>query len=496
MRPPRKRAAFPVAHELPASLAVKILINIGGGMDVPNGVWLPGIHGEFILCGGLPIVDGVCGKGNNFKTTVEEWKMHRAAARVSYEMDTNITTHDTEENKSEARITSLYQRLPEFADRDLFAEGLYTITGKSELKGEQWWDKLRDWLDLKAKNKKLLMVETPFLNRDKVSRIEIMLPTFSLIDSLSEFETSDVTKILEDNAIGAKEANMVYMRAGLAKTRLIMEYPTVGIANQHYLLTTAHYGKEIPMATGPYAPPPEKKMNTMGAGEKIKGVPDKYYYLVHWVGLASGSTKMINQGTKGCEYPGNDQDREKGHTDLWRVPIKTLRSKNGSSDYSLELVVSQAEGVLPTLTEFHYLREAKFGLVGNDRIYSVAFLPEVKLERTTVRNKIDSNAKLRRAINIACELYQMSIYHRDERNDLFDPEKIYEMVKDRGYDWDMILGRTRGWWKPNNEDHPLLFLSTMDIINMAKGTYHPYWLEDDKVTIKAKYIVDEEYEFN
>lgn len=489
------RAAFPIANGMPTGPATKIMLNVGAGLDIPTGKFLRGKHGEMILNGGLAIVEGIAGKGNNFKSTLLEYKMHRAASRVVHAMDTNITTHDTEENKDEHRITSLYQKLPEFKERDLFYEGVYSITGKSQAKGEQWWDKLREFLEAKEKNRKALMVETPFMDRDRVSRIKIMQPTFSLIDSFSEFETSDVTKILEDNAIGEAGGNMVYMRAGLAKTRLIMEYPTVGIANQHYLLTAAHFGKEIPIASGPYAPPPEKKMNSMAPGEKIKGVPDKYYYLVHWVGLATGSTMMINQGTKGCEYPGDEHDKQKGHNDLWYVPVKTLRNKFGTSSWVTGVIVSQTDGVQPTLTEFHFLRESRFGLVGNDQNYAVALLPECKLSRSTVRFKIDRDPMLRRAINICSELYQMSIFHRDSRNDIIEPEELYDKIKAAGYDWDMILGKTRGWWKPDNEVHPLLFLSTMDILNMAQGTYHPYWLMEDKKTIKPEYIFDEPYEF-
>lgn len=491
----KARAAFPVANQMPSSPNVKVMLNVGAGMDIPTGRWLPGIHGESILNGGLAIVEAIAGKGNNFKSTILEYKMHKAASRVVYDMDTNITTHDTEENKDEDRITSLYQRIPEFKDRDLFAEGMYVITGKSQLKGEQWWENLKEFLESKRKNAKDLMVETPFLTRDRQTRLRIMQPTFSLVDSISEFETSDVSKILDENVIGDSAGNMVHMRAGLAKTRFLMEYPTQGIANQHYLTMAGHWGKDGMIAQGPHAAPPEKKMNSMPQGEKVKGVPDKFYYLIHWAGLASGSRLHLNKETRACDYPADDHDKEKGHTDLWLVPITTLRSKFGSSSWSFNLLISQAEGVQPGLTEFHMLKESRYGLDGNLINYWCDLIPDVKLSRSVIRPKINTNHKLRRAINICSEMYQMTIFHRDVRYDIPTPKEMYEKLKDAGYDWDMILGRTRGWWKPNNEVHPLLFLSTMDLINMVAGKYHPYWLEDDKKTIKAKYIVDEPYEF-
>lgn len=490
-----QRRPMPVKSAMPTSAAAQIKINVGAGLDIPTGTFIPGKHGEHMLNGGLGIVDGITGKGNNFKTTIEEWKMHRACARVSFDMDSDMSTYDTEENKDTNRIQSLYQRLPEFADRNLFEEGIYTVTGKSAMFGDKWFAKLKEFLENKEANKKHLLVETPFLGPDRKTCIEIMQPTFSLIDSFSEFETSDIADIMDKNELGEAGGNTIYMRQNLAKNRLLMEYPRLGVGNQHYLLTTAHFGKELQMATGPYAPPPEKKMNSMKPGEKVKGVPDKYFYLVHWLGLASGSSPLLTKD-KTVEYPRDSDDKRVGDTDLWEVPILTLRSKFGPSSWSTSLVVSQSEGVLPSLTEFHMLRKSRWGLVGNDINYVNALLPDEKLSRSVIRRKLDNNAMLRRATNICSELYQMSLYHRDASDILIEPEELYAKIKEQGYNWEMILKKTRGWWKPNNDVHPLLPLSTKDLLLMAKGQYHPYWLESDKQTIKSKYVLDMDYEFN
>lgn len=476
----------------------QIKINIGAGMDIPTGTFIKGRHGEHVLNGGLGIVSGITGKGNNFKSTIEEWMMHRAAARTSDEVETNITTYDTEENKDPTRIESLYQRLPEFEGRNLFAEGIYTITGKSELFGDKWFAKLKEFLEKKEKDRKNLLQDTPFLGPDKASLIRIMQPTFSLIDSFSEFETSDIAKIMDDNELGEAGGNTIYMRQNLAKNRLLMEYPRLGVGNQHYLLTTAHFGKELQMASGPYAPPPEKKMNSMKPGEKVKGVPDKYFYLTHWLGLASGSSVLKTKEGM-VDYPRDTDDKRVGDTDLWEVPILTLRSKFGPSSWSTSIVVSQSEGVLPSLTEFHMLRKTRWGLVGNDQNYVNALLPDEKLSRSVIRRKLDSIPALRRATNIASELYQMSLYHSSHRGSIMEPEELYAKIKEQGYNWDMLLGQTRGWWKLNNDFHPLKFLSTMDLLLMARGDYHPYWLEADKQTIKPMYCKEEdsyEYSFN
>lgn len=490
-----QRKAFPVAADMPESAAAQVKINIGAGLDIPTGVFLPGKHGEYNLNGGLGIVDGITGKGNNFKSTIEEWKMARAGSRISsYAMDTKYMVYDTEDNKDPNRTLELLQRHTEYADRNLFAEGGYTITGKSSMMGELWFAELKEFLENKEKNRKDLLVDTPFLDAGRRGLVQIMQPTFSLIDSFSEFETSDIAEILDEHVIGDAKANTIYMRQSLAKNRLLMEYPRLGVANQHYLLTTAHFGKEIQIASGPYAPPPEKKMNSLKPGEVIKGVPPKYLYLVHWLGLASGSSVLKTKDNT-VDYPRDSDDKRVGDTDLWEVPVLTLRSKFGPSSWSGTLVVSQSEGVLPSLTEFHMLRKSKFGLAGNDMNYVNVFMPDEKLSRSVIRRKLDSIAALRRATNIASELYQMSIYHQSLRNVMMEPDEIYAKIKEQGYNWDMILKKTRGWWKPNNDFHPLLPLSTYDVLRMAKGEYHPYWLEADKQTIIPKYLIDEPYAF-
>lgn len=486
---------MPVSSDMPESAAAQVKINIGAGLDIPTGTFIPGIHGEYNLNGGLGIVDGATGKANNYKSMFVEWKMIRAGSRMSsYGMEVDYSVYDTEENKDPERTIHLTGKHTEYAGRNLFEEGTYVVTGKSSLFGDKWFEKLKEFLSKKEANRKELLVPTPFLAADRKSLVQIMQPSFSLIDSFSEFETSDIADIMDEHVLGDSKGNTIYMRQSLAKNRLMMEYPRIGVANQHYLLTTAHWGKEIAMATGPYAPPPEKKMNSMKPGEMVKGVPPKYMYLVQWLGLLSGSSIMKTKDNT-VEYPKDTGDKMVGDTDLWEVPILTLRSKFGKSSIQHSIIVSQSDGVQPSLTEFHTLRKTKFAMTGNDLNYQCVFLPEENLSRSVIRRKLDNNPALRRAINIASEMQQMTIYHAGLFHLYQDPKVVYEKIKEAGYDWNMILTKTRGWWKPNNDIHPLLPLSTYDIYRMALGKYHPYWLEDDKKTIKPQYLIEDEYPF-
>ena len=169
------------------------------------------------------------------------------------------------------------------------------------------------------------------------------------------------------------------------------------------------------------------------------------------------------------------------------MSLRLLRGKSGMSGIVINLVVSQLTGILPGLTEFHFLKEAdRYGISGTLQHYALDLYPDCKLQRTTVRSKIEEDAMLRRALNITAEMLQMKLFHRIEN--MPTPKELYEKLKEKGYDWNILLA-TRGWWTINNDQHPTPFLSTKDLLEMYEGNYHPYWLDDKDFTkIKKQYL--------
>jgi hypothetical protein len=462
----------------------KVLINIGALLDIPTGFYVDGKYGESILNGGLGALTGVTGQPNNFKSTIMHYMMLSAAARLSTTTDISMSTYDTELNIHESRLANFARRFPEFANRNLFLDETWVVTDKTIYHGNEWFEifkkYVKDKVDLGAKAE----IETPFLQRDGKTPFRMLTPTFCEIDSLSEFETSDVAKIQDENELGESGGNTMHMRQGLAKTRLMMEMAPLVNKGIHYTLFSAQIGKETAMQTGPIALPPPKKLQYLKNGDKVIGVTNKFLYLMSNFWNASSTVPLINQGTKGPEYPRNPEDSRPGDTDLMIVKLTQLRSKSGPTGIVLEIVVSQSEGVKAGLTEFHYIKNQKFGLEGNNINYALALLPDVKLSRTTVRSKLENDAKLRRAMTITAELCQMHQFwkHIDDGT-LCTAKELYDDLKAKGYDWDVLLN-TRGYWLPDNDKQPVPFLSTMDLLKMRQGKYFPYWLEDDKKTIK------------
>jgi len=457
----------------------KFSYNLGCLMDIPTGKYVRGAKGENILNGGLSILTAIAGKGNTFKSTIEHYMILAAASKVcSSGTMTYINTYDTEMNINLDRLSDFSKKFDEFKNVDIVRDGIWSVTDKTNHVGNEWYKILKEFLrNEKLKNKKDYTFETPFIDKEG-KPIYTLFPTFGEIDSISEFETSDIEDIQDKNQLGESGGNTIHMRLGLAKTRLIMELPSLCNSAAHYLILTAHVGQEIAMQSGPYAVP-TKKLQHMKMGEKIKGVTDKFFFLPNSVWQTVGATGLINQGTKGPEFPKTRTTVDEGSQDLNLVTIKQLRNKAGPSGFTLEIILSQSEGVLPSLTEFYYIKENdRYGLEGSNLNYNLALLPDVKLTRTTVREAIDTNPKLRRAIKITADLLQIKTYYKALPFEVPDPKALYDKLS-KEYDWDVLLN-TRDFWTFNNYKHPVNFLSTMDLIEMYYGSYSPYWLSSSK----------------
>jgi len=464
---------------------VKIMINIGALFDISTGNYLKGRYNESILNGGLAPLTGVVGIGNNFKTTVMRFMNFTAMARMGKK--STGSTFDTEVNTHEWHLDKMIDRIEEFEGENILETGRWVITDKTVYHGNEWYELFKAFLEKKIKNAKAIEVATPFWNRDKNGPMMISQPTFSEIDSFTEFETEDVIKMQDANELGESGGNTIHMRQGLAKLRLLMEAPRLNCGSYNYLSMTAHIGKESTMqSAGGGREVPITKLKHLKNGDKIKGTTDKFTFITHNCWHCYNATPLTNDG-EGPLYPRDSEDKMKYDTDLNTVVVKNLRSKSGISGMAMNLIVSQTEGVLPSLTEFHHIKEqGRYGLEGNNVNYTLALLPDVKLSRTQVRSKIDSDPKLRRALNITSEMCQMSYLWHDLEDLLCTPKELYDDLIAKGYDWDILLA-TRGWWTIDNEKHPIPYLSTMDLLRMRTGDYHPYWLEDDKKTMKKKF---------
>jgi len=455
----------------------RILINIGATFDIPTGFPIVGAKGETIWNGGIGLTTGIIGRSNQFKSSIMHYMMLSAADRINETNETSMHMYDTEVTAIPERLDKLGSKFKSLPDDIATNEDpMLVITDKSQYPADEWSGLLKDFLKEKENSKSMIIDYKAFKDPNSKGMLKTHVPTFVEIDSLSEFEASTTIDIMNKNRVDDSSTNTLFMRQAMYKTKFLMELPSLTTNSNTYFFMSAHLGEEINMASGPYAPGPTKKLQFLKTGDKIKGVPDKFLFLMANAWYASGVSVLKNQTTKLPEYP-LDNKAETTETELQVVRLTQLRSKSGISGYTLDVVVSQNEGVLPSLTEFHQIKNnGKFGIEGSNISYNLVLLPEVKLGRTTVRAKIDSDPKLRRALNITSELAQLHKFHPTlaDQGLLCSPKELYEDIKKLGYDWDILLN-SRGYWVPDNYNTEIPFLSTMDLLKMRKEEYTPYW---------------------
>lgn len=453
--------------------AMKVYYNIGALMDIPTGDYVRGARGENILNGGLGALTAVAGKPNTFKSTIAHFMTLAAAAHVaSSGYAPFINTLDTEMNMIPKRLLFFSKIFPEFADIDIMDEGIWQVTDQTKHMGDEWFHLLKEYLrNEKLKNAKQYLFETPFVDKHGKS-ISVLFPTFGQIDSLSKFISSDVEEMQKKNQLS--EGQTIYMRQGLAKARMLMELPGLCNSAAHHTIVTTHIGKNTNIMQVGAGQVPVKQLQHMKADEAIKGAPLDFFFLTNNLWQAISSAALVHKDTKGPEFPRTQADQEHNSPDLNKVTLKLLRNKSGPSGHSIDILLSQRDGVLPSFTEFYFLREHdRYGIEGNDRSYWLTLFPELKMGRTTVRETLDSSEHLRRAVKITADLLQIQQIYRTLPLQVPPLADFYKKL-DEQYGWVNILN-TRDYWTFNQYEHEVPFLSTMDMLEMYHDKYVPYW---------------------
>ena len=259
---------------------------------------------------------------------------------------------------------------------------------------------------------------------------------------------------------------------------MLMQIPTLTGASNSYVIATAHVGDKHQL--DPYAPI-VKKLSFLKGNSVFKNVPEKFSFLTNNLWYVLSVQILQNKGTKAPEFPRSPNDNLVGDTDLQMITVQNLRAKAGPTGMPFDIIVSQSEGVLVGLTEFNYIKSFnRYGLGGHDRSYYLELVPDITMQRTTVRGKINESAKLKRALEITSEMCQMvNLNFPQSAEVMCTPKELYEGLKEKGYDWDVLLN-TRGYWIFNGHKDALPFLSTLDLLRMNKGLYKPYWLKTKK----------------
>jgi hypothetical protein len=456
-------------------------LNVGGMLDIPTGHYERGRHGESIFNGGVGPLTGIASRPNNFKTALAIFM--QAMMRRAFQTAAGLI-YDTEGTLSPiVRFQTIAAAYDELKGINWEEDDLFTFTDLSRYTGDVLMKLFRDVVYDKTKDPKKHTYTTPFLDKDGEQR-KAYVPTSLLIDSFSKFQIKEVQDMYDKNKIGDSKNNTDAMTSGKAKTQLFNQLPTIVSQTGSYIILTAHVGDIINMEM---YPTDKRNLSHMKRDTVIKGVGPGFYSMPHNVWDIMSNKPLVNK-EKMPQYPLDNKTAMEGDADLKLLEIQNLRGKGGITGMVMPLIMSQTEGYLPSLTEFHYCRENGFGIGGNNLNYFLELVPDTGLSRTTVRAKLNADSKLRRATEIQSEMLQLIQFHRTDEEQVFTtPGELYADLKAIGYDWDVLLN-TRGFWVFEEEEHMHKnpFLSTMDLLRMRKGLYVPYWLpKEQQATLKA-----------
>lgn len=455
---------------------IRPYLNIGCLFDIPTGAYQTGVHGESILNGGLSHITGIGGRGNTFKSTLAHFMLLRVLDR--YPSSSGLI-YDTENTLTWDRLEKLAEVTPHLHEAGLAsleAQQRLFITDKTLMGGEEWFTNYRNLLKDRLKRKTEYLLTTPFVDRTQ-QPILAPMPFLAEIDSFSNLGIEVVEDMYDKHQIGDSKLNTEAMKGAAAKSQLMIQLPSLTASSGGYCILTAHVGDKQDIDK--YSPE-AKKLQFLSGKAKFKRVPENFTFLTSNCWYCSHLSLLHNDTTKGVEYPRNSSDTLKGDTDLMTITVQNLRAKNGPSGLPMQFIVSQSEGFHPSLSEFHYIKTyQRFGLGGTLQNYYLELCPDIKLSRTKIREKIQQHAELRRALEITSELCQIHLlWHDLDPALLCDPKTLYADLKEKGYDWSVLLN-TRGYWMFEEEavNEPLPFLSTMDLLNMRVGRYHPWWYD-------------------
>ena len=472
--------------ELPES-TTPVNISIGPLFDLVYCEFLKGKYGETIVNGGLPQYTAVIGSVNNYKTTL---MLHMTMVGLMRTLEagypSQVETLDTEISMKLTRIMQLAKSLDPNGDMGLveYIKRYWHISDTNSVSTNEWVTKFDKLCDDKEANKDIEVDYEAYINPVSKKVLKNKIPTFVNIDTFSKFTNDKAFSKISDNDLDDSATNTLFMNIGMFKKKFLISLPRNLARANIYAILTAHVGEKIDMATGPamYIKP-SKQLQFLKGGDEIEGGTKDFKQSPNIMYQAHTAKALTIKNAKGVvpEFPIHENDTS---TDLNVVTLTVLRNKSGQSGISIPMVVSQSEGIKPWLSAFYYLREVgKFGIGGNNLSFYLELLPDVKLQRTTVREKIDTNAKLRRALEFTSDAFQL-IMTRPEYKDIeyiIPMEKLYKGLIDMGYDWDKLL-ETRGYPLIDNynEDYPP-YLSTPDLLDMYLGKYHPWWYPTDGI---------------
>lgn len=448
--------------------------NTGTILDISAGHWVKGHKGQNVLNGGYALFWVIAALPNMFKSALAA---ACAAAVLRAFTKAQMHVHDTETTMVHERVERLTRlamhiklanmKVPE----NLMSEGRMFFTSSVDYDGTKITNLLKTFAKGREKDEK--MVDLEIINPSTGKPYQYWTPMIEFWDSLSGLKAESATQMIEEGDVGTKDLNMLAMRVNSGKSQIVEQLPDLTAKYGIYFCGTAHVGQAYQL--DPHKPN-VKVLKHLKGDIKLKRVPENLSFHTGNCYVIT-SMEVMQDKEKKPQYPWERGDADDQAVDLIRLKLVNQRGKFGISGVPLPMVVSQKDGLIPEMSNFDYLKEdcGRFGIVGDNTNYALALVPDQKVNRNTIRQTFRGNYAMVNAARILVEMYWMFTYWTDFDFDLVcEPKQLYEDIKKLGYDWDLLLN-TRFWSMPIEDGKDIPFLSTMDLLLMRVGKYHPYW---------------------
>lgn len=448
--------------------------NTGTILDISAGSWVKGHKGQNVLNGGYALFWVIAALPNMFKSALAA---ACAASVLRAFIKSQMHVHDTETTMVHERVERLTRlamhiklagmKVPE----NLMSEGRMFFTSSVDYNGTEITNLLKSYAKNREKEEK--MVDLEIMNPSTGKPYRYWIPMIEFWDSLSGLKAESATQMIEEGDVGTKDLNMLAMRVNSGKSQIVEQLPDLTAKCGIYFCGTAHVGQAYQL--DPHKPN-VKVLKHLKGDIKLKRVPENLSFHTGNCYVIT-SMEVMQDKEKKPQYPWERGDADDHAVDLIRLKLVNQRGKFGISGVPLPMVVSQKDGLSPEMSNFDYLKEdcGRFGIVGDNTNYALALVPDQKVNRNTIRQTFRGNYAMVNAVRILVEMYWMFTYWTDFDFDLVcEPKQLYEDIKKMGYDWDLLLN-TRFWAMPIEDGKDIPFLSSMDLLLMRAGKYHPYW---------------------
>lgn len=366
-------------------------INTGTLYDYLTGKFRYGIKNTWVLDGGLPQCFGLSGRGQTYKSGTagtlfaRAMGIHQNAEGMVYETEGAVSGAERYDDFVGPFGSPISNRITFRNATD------YSLTG--------FYDDFVKITEEKIKHAKDYMVESPFLNPATNKPYKIFIPTFMFVDSFSRARGDKSNELYDENSVDDSAFNMSAMADGAVKTRVMNDLPNRAARSGCYVILTAHVGNKMDL--NPYAPTP-KQLQYMKNTDKLKSVGSAYEMLTTVLMQTIGAKVQQNKD-KNCEYPTSFSTPN----EVNEVTTTLIRCKNNAAGTVFPFMISQYQGILDAVTNFHFLRNNKnwgMNVFGNQQEFSTYLSPDTKLTKKNLREITDKDYAVARGLELTAQL--------------------------------------------------------------------------------------------